>query len=176
MNILTITGSTRDGRQTPKVVRFFKNGFGEHGQVTVDNVDLKKRPLPFLTERLKYLKNPDPNILLLSNKIKNSDFLLIISPEYNGAPPGVLKNALDHFNSEYENKPVGIVTVSAGAHGGKRCFEVLKTFFNRVGAFVMENHFQVNTVYESFDDAGNDLNNGYTEKRNQYISKILSLF
>ena len=46
-----------------------------------------------------------------------ADALIIVAPEYNNGYPGVLKNALDYLLPEYERKPIGIVTVSAGGFG-----------------------------------------------------------
>ena len=58
-------------------------------------------------------------------KIKESDALLIVTPEYNYSIPGVLKNAMDwasrpRGDNSFENKPVAIMSASTGILGGSR--------------------------------------------------------
>ena len=50
---------------------------------------------------------------------------MVVTPEYNGGMPGVLKNALDHLFAEWTNKAVGFV--SYGANGGARAVVQLTT-------------------------------------------------
>lgn len=57
------------------------------------------------------------------DKIKNSDAILFVSPEYNRTIPGALKNAIDVGSrpagkSVWKGKSGAVVTVSPGAPGG----------------------------------------------------------
>lgn len=84
--------------------------------------------VPFFNEDIEY---PVPqSVLDVKEKIAEADGIWIISPEYNGQTPGVLKNLLDWLSRPIEkgnwtkgsivkNKPVMISSVagkSAGAH------------------------------------------------------------
>lgn len=56
-------------------------------------------------------------------RIKASDALLFVTPEYNRSVPGALKNAIDvgsrpYGSSAWDGKPGGVVSVSPGAIGG----------------------------------------------------------
>lgn len=56
-------------------------------------------------------------------KIKASDAVLFVTPEYNRSVPGVLKNAIDiasrpYGHSAWSGKPGAVVSVSVGAIGG----------------------------------------------------------
>ncbi|UTY57544.1 NADPH-dependent FMN reductase [Massilia sp. erpn] len=56
-------------------------------------------------------------------KLKASDAILIVTPEYNRSVPGVLKNAIDiasrpYGHSIWDGKPVAVMSVSPGAIGG----------------------------------------------------------
>jgi chromate reductase, NAD(P)H dehydrogenase (quinone) len=58
----------------------------------------------------------------LKSEITNAHGLLFVTPEYNRAMPGVLKNAIDHASRPYgENawagKPAGVMGASIGAPG-----------------------------------------------------------
>jgi chromate reductase len=55
-------------------------------------------------------------------KIRASDAVLFITPEYNRSVPGLLKNAIDvgsapHGQNSFEGKPAGIISLSPGAMG-----------------------------------------------------------
>jgi chromate reductase, NAD(P)H dehydrogenase (quinone) len=67
----------------------------------------------------------------LKAKIAKSDGLLIVTPEYNYAIPGVLKNALDWasrpaYGSMLKGKPVSIMSVSPAFTGGVRAIGQLR--------------------------------------------------
>ena len=173
MKIAVIVGSTRIGRQTPKVAKLVHRIFLKYPQVEIETVDLKELNLPFLVERLKYHPDPPDSVIQFSEKVASADLLLVVSPEYNGGIPGVLKNALDYLNDEYTDKPVGLVTVSAGPHGGKKCYEALLTQFKRVGARPIEEHLQVNNVNDSLDDDGNVMSGNYEALSEMFANKIL---
>ncbi len=68
--------------------------------------------------RLHRRDDPPPRLQEYAAKIARAASLIIVAPEYNNGYPGVLKNALDYLLPEYERKPIGIVTVSAGGYGG----------------------------------------------------------
>ena len=57
------------------------------------------------------------------DKIRSSDAVLFVTPEYNRSVPGVLKNALDvgsrpYGKSVWNGKPGAVVSASPGAIGG----------------------------------------------------------
>jgi len=59
------------------------------------------------------------------DKIKASDALLIVTPEYNYSVPGVLKNAIDwgsrpYGENSFDDKPVAIMGASMGMIGTAR--------------------------------------------------------
>lgn len=52
-----------------------------------------------------------------------ADAIVIVTPEYDHAMPGLLKHVLDSCLEEYIHKAAGIVAVSAGPFGGIRMVE-----------------------------------------------------
>lgn len=67
--------------------------------------------------------NPPQEWLDFRDKIRNSNGVLFVSPEYNRSMPGVLKNAIDvgsrpYGHSVWDKKPGAVMTVSPGAVGG----------------------------------------------------------
>ncbi|MFE3191300.1 NADPH-dependent FMN reductase [Nocardia sp. NPDC059240] len=56
---------------------------------------------------------------------------MLVTPEYNGGYPGVLKNALDHVFAEWVDKAVGFV--SYGVNGGARAVAQLRGVCSTLG-------------------------------------------
>ncbi|MFA5490093.1 MAG: NADPH-dependent FMN reductase [Candidimonas sp.] len=66
--------------------------------------------------------NQAPSVKRLKTEIANAQGVLFVTPEYNRAMPGVLKNALDHGSRPYgqnawAGKPAGVIGISVGAIG-----------------------------------------------------------
>jgi chromate reductase, NAD(P)H dehydrogenase (quinone) len=71
------------------------------------------------------LARPDfpADVALLKEQVASADAVVIANPEYNKAPPGVLKNALDWLSlrgSPLADKPVAIISAAGGRSGGER--------------------------------------------------------
>lgn len=67
----------------------------------------------------------------LAAQIAGADAILIACPEYNKAPPGVLKNALDWVSrvkpNPLWNKPAAIISATGGRAGGERAQTMLRS-------------------------------------------------
>lgn len=66
--------------------------------------------------------NPPQTWAQFRARIKKSDAVLFLTPEYNRSIPGVLKNAIDvgsrpYGSSAWEKKPGGVISVSPGPSG-----------------------------------------------------------
>jgi len=84
-------------------------GIVEIGQLPLYNQDLDDAPPPEWTA--------------FRDRIRASDAVLFVTPEYNRSVPGVLKNAIDvgsrpHGKSVWNGKPAAVMSVSPGAIGG----------------------------------------------------------
>jgi len=67
--------------------------------------------------------NPPAEWVELRDKIKSSDAVLFVTPEYNRSVPGVLKNAIDiasrpYGHSAFNGKPAAVISNSPGNIGG----------------------------------------------------------
>lgn len=73
----------------------------------------------------------------------SADVLVISTPSYNGAMPGVLKNALDWLSRPWGNcpltgKPVMVMSVSPGPRGGVNAQPGLRAVLEDCGAAVIK--------------------------------------
>ncbi|MGB3484917.1 MAG: NADPH-dependent FMN reductase [Mycobacterium sp.] len=78
--------------------------------------------LPFYNEDLDVEPAPEP-VAALRAAAADVDATLIVTPEYNGSIPGVLKNAIDWLSRPYGNgalngKPVAVIGAALGQYGG----------------------------------------------------------
>ena len=98
-------------------------------------------------------------ILELDQKIRASDGVIIVTPEYNFSIPGGLKNATDWLSrgsSPLKWKRVGIIGASDGPIGTARSQYHLRQTLQAHEAIVMPRpEIFVSTAHEKFDAQGN---------------------
>lgn len=114
--------------------------------------------IPFFNADVEAEGDPEP-VRELKDKIRAHDAVLIASPEYDYAVPGVLTTALDwclRSPSPLRHKPVGIAGASPGGSGTARGQMVLRQILLHGPAYVMpEPQMMVPGSYERFDGDGN---------------------
>lgn len=173
LNIPIIAGSTRRDRQSIKVARFVHARLRQRPGVTTELLDLLEYNFPILEERLHRRDDPPPRLQEYADKIARADGLIIVTPEYNNGYPGVLKNALDYLLPEYERKPVGIVTVSAGGFGGLTCLAQLRLVTLGMGAFPIPESLPVSRVHDSFQEDGTPNDPAYERRAADFLDDVL---
>jgi chromate reductase, NAD(P)H dehydrogenase (quinone) len=96
--------------------------------------------LPLYDADLEALGVPE-TVIRLAQAIRDADAIVIATPEYNKALPGVLKNALDWVSrvpgGVWRDKPVAIVSAAAGRAGGERAQYSLRLCLNPFRARVL---------------------------------------
>ena len=147
-----VVGSVRRGRLSIRVARFMQNKLRDAG-IEAPLLDLAEIDLPIMEERLHMRDDPPPGLASFAQAIAESDGVVVVSPEYHGSIPGVLKNALDYLRGEWDRKPVGIVTVSGGGFGGVQVHNHLQLLFLRLKALPVA-AIAVSNVAASFDEDG----------------------
>lgn len=96
------------------------------GPCTFSKGDLR---LPLYDGDLEAEGIPQP-VTLLAQQIAQADAVVVVTPEYNKALSGVLKNALDWVSrvpgGVWRDKPVAIMSAAAGRAGGERAQSSLR--------------------------------------------------
>lgn len=130
MKIVAVLGSISEKSNNRKLAKFIKKRYAD----TLDIEILTLENIPMYNEDIEL--NPCEIITNYREKIKSSDGLIFITPEYNHSIPGVLKNILD-WSSRVErvmlNKPVMIVGGSTGVMGTIRAQTHLRQILNSPG-------------------------------------------
>ncbi|HWB39090.1 MAG TPA: NAD(P)H-dependent oxidoreductase [Candidatus Saccharimonadales bacterium] len=132
MKLGIIIGSTREGRMTDRQAKWVYNLASKMDGVEAEIVDLRDYPMPFFDEPISPRYNPDrqidPTVQPWLKKIDSLDAYVFVTPEYNHAIPGVLKNALDYVTWELVHKPAAVI--SHGSAGGGRAQINLKVILS----------------------------------------------
>lgn len=171
-----ILGSTRNGRLSPKIGDYLKKLAGKRDDVSIEIVDLKNFNLPFLNDEISPSKRKeitDPLVKKWSDKIKEADAFIIISPEYNGGYPGVLKNALDSLYAEWSNKPVAFVGYSGGLSGGTGAIKQLRDVVLELKMKPIDLDIKIATSWKAFDQEGSLVDKTIESRLNSIINELI---
>src|SRR6185312_6515197 len=91
-----------------------------------------------------------------TDAILAADGLVIVTPEYNGSLPGILKYFIDMlpFPESFEQRPVCFVGVAAGIWGALRPVEQLQAIFGYRNAFLFPERVFMPGIGKVIDTAG----------------------
>lgn len=126
LNIGIIQGSVRQGRNGDAVAKWMYDFATKRNDANYELVDLAEYKLPLLGAELTSAEQEVANVAIKSwsDKMASFDGYIFITPEYNHAIGGALKNAIDFLNPELNNKAAGFV--GYGSLGGTRAHENLR--------------------------------------------------
>lgn len=95
--------------------------------------------LPFFSPEIDN-ENVQNSVKEFRNFLKNSNGIIICTPEYAFGVPGVLKNALDWLvsSAEFYEKPVATISASPTPMGGDKAHESLRHTMTALGANMIE--------------------------------------
>ncbi|MEQ1674674.1 MAG: NAD(P)H-dependent oxidoreductase [Candidatus Nitrotoga sp.] len=126
IKVAIIIGSTRPGRKAEAVARWVHDIAKKRSDAVYEIVDIKDYNLPLLDEPVppSMGQYTQPHTRAWSAKIAAYDAYVFVTPEYNHATSGALKNAIDYLYKEWNNKAAGFV--GYGSVGGTRAVENLR--------------------------------------------------
>lgn len=172
-NISIISSSIRDGRKSHRVALYFRRYLEENKGIIADILDLKEYSFPLFEERLKYQKSPSQAVIDFAARIKSSDGIILVTPEYNGGYPASLKNIVDLLYDEWYHKPVAIASVSDGNFGGTQVLTSLQFSLWKMRAWTVPAMFRVPLVGELFDEEGNPAGKSLDKASVSFIRELL---
>jgi NAD(P)H-dependent FMN reductase len=172
--IPVLLGSSRTGRQSVKVAQFILGELSQRDRVQTELIDLREYKLPILEERLNEMSTPRSTLLQFCSKLDRADGILMVTPEYKGGYPAVLKNALDYLEPQaLRYKPIGICTVSSGGFGGLNCLTQLQLVCRALGGLPIRDKLPVSNVQDIFDKKGNICNSAFKPKLESSIEELV---
>ncbi|MBD3311717.1 MAG: NADPH-dependent FMN reductase [Candidatus Magasanikbacteria bacterium] len=162
-----VLGTARNGRRSEKVALYFFELLKKHN-VSSRLVDVRKMITPYTVAAWM----EDEKAADWRKIATKADALIIVTPEYNHGYPGELKILLDYAFKEYEDKPVGLCTVSNGGFGGVRCAENLLPVLHAFKMCVVYEKIHISNVEKSFSKDKNELDAEYKEKFDNLVKSL----
>jgi NAD(P)H-dependent FMN reductase len=151
--ITLIVGTNRPGSNSRKVAAHVEEIYTEL-KVPLQVLDLAQLPTEIFSPT-SYAEKPR-SFQPFAEAVLNSAGLHVVSPEYNGGIPGVLKYFIDmlKFPESLINRPVCFVGLAAGMWGALRPIEQLQAIFGYRNAFVYPNRVFLPAINDLLDARG----------------------
>jgi len=114
--------------------------------------------LPFYDEDVEAAGAPE-SVAALRTAVQEADAVLVVTPEYNGTLPAVVKNAIDWLSRPYgagalSGKPAAAIGTSMGQYGGVWAQDHARLALGIAGADVREEpKLALGHVHQRFADA-----------------------
>ncbi len=178
MKLHIIVGTVRQTQTGHKIANNIKRIIDKRPEISAEIVDIASYNLPFYADPVAPAKRTtpitDPILAKWSEKIKQAQGFIIISPVYNDGYPGALKNSLDSLYEEWNNKPVAFVGYSGGPSGGASMIAQLRQVARGLKMTPVAAEIKIPQSWKALDEQGNLMNADAIEKEvNIIIDQIL---
>ena len=177
MKILAISGSLRADSYNAALAR-------AAAELVPEGVELELyqdlASLPHYDQDLDQAGTEPPEAVHdLRSRIEEADALLVVTPEYNGSCPGVLKNALDwasarHRGSSLANKTVAIAGATTGQYGAIWAQQDLRRVLGIAGARVVAGDFPLSRAQDAFDEHGRLRNAMLAARLREHLATLVA--
>jgi chromate reductase len=155
--IVIISGTNRPGSNTRKVTTCVEASYKALG-VKTQVLDLVELPTEIFAPA-SYAEKPT-GFKKFTDAILAADGIVIVTPEYNGGVPGVLKYFIDMlpFPESFEQRPVCFVGLAMGIWGALRPVEQLQAIFGYRNALIYPERVFMPGVGKLLDATGHFTN------------------
>jgi NAD(P)H-dependent FMN reductase len=140
INVLTLVGSLRAASINRQIAELAAD-------VAPDGVTVRifdhLGELPFYNEDIDNETDVPASVTALRAAAAEADATLVVTPEYNGSIPAVIKNAIDWLSrpfgdSALKDKPLAVIGGSYGQYGGVWAHDETRKSFGIAGPRVVE--------------------------------------
>lgn len=151
-----ICGTNRPGSNTMKVVRTLERLYRAQG-AEVGVLDLHDLP-PEIFSPSSYAQKP-PAFAPFQQRVLAADGLHVVTPEYNGGFPGVMKYFIDmlKFPQSFEHRCVAFTGLGAGMWGCLRGVEQLQQIFAYRNGYLLPERVFIPSVNQKLSEDGDTL-------------------
>ncbi len=122
--------------------------------VAAEKIDLNDYELPLYHGDIK----PPAAVEALIERMKAYDGIVVVTPEYNGSLPPLLKNTIDWtstISTDHIKGPVyGIASCTPGPMSGIMCMRQVQYILTRLGGEVVPTQVGVGNAAKAFDEDG----------------------
>jgi NAD(P)H-dependent FMN reductase len=148
-----VVGTNRPGSRARAVSKHVEEIYAEFG-VQLTTLDLANLP-PEIFNTSSYDEAP-ASFAPFQKAITDAHGLVIVTPEYNGSIPGILKYFIDmlDFPVSFERRPVCFIGVAKGMWGALRPIEQLQQIFGYRNGFIYPERVFMPGIDKLLDDGG----------------------
>ena len=148
-----IVGTNRPGSSTRKVAVEIEEIYRAMN-VPLRVLDLAQLP-PEVFSPSAYAEKPK-SFAPFADAVLQASGLIVVTPEYNGSVPGVLKYFIDllKFPESFEKRPVCFIGLAAGMWGALRPVEQLQAIFGYRNAYIFPERVFMPKIFELLDASG----------------------
>jgi chromate reductase len=148
-----LVGTNRPGSNTRRVATQIEEIYREL-KVPLKVLDLAQLP-PEIFAPSSYAEKPK-SFAPFADGVLQASGLIVVTPEYNGSVPGVLKYFIDmlKFPESFEQRPVCFVGLAAGMWGALRPVEQLQAIFGYRNAYLFPERVFMPKVNDLLDANG----------------------
>lgn len=151
--ILIVSGTNRPGSNAMKIAQLIHGHYAAAG-VEASILSLTELPQSVF-EGAAYATKPR-EMVAIQKRVLDAGGLHIVTPEYNGSFPGVLKYFIDmlKFPESFERKPVAFTGEAAGIWGALRSVEQLQQIFAYRNAYLFPSRVFIPGIGSKFTPEG----------------------
>jgi chromate reductase, NAD(P)H dehydrogenase (quinone) len=157
LRILVFSASLRADSLNSRLARLVVAAVERHG-VTVDVGSMAEFDAPSYDGDVESDDGLPPGARTLHERLEASDAFVIVSPEYNGSMPGVLKNSIDWVSrvrpQPFSGRHALLLSASPSMVGGNRSLWALRVPLEHLGVRVYPDMFSLAQAHKAFTDDG----------------------
>ena len=140
INVLTLVGSLRAASINRQIAELATEAAPDGVAVTIFE---GLGDLPFYNEDIDNDSDVPAAVTALRSAAAEADAALVVTPEYNGSIPAVIKNAIDWLSrpfgdSALKGKPLAVIGGAFGQYGGVWAHDETRKSFGIAGPTVVE--------------------------------------
>ncbi|MDG1517753.1 MAG: NAD(P)H-dependent oxidoreductase [Flavobacteriales bacterium] len=170
--ISIIAATNRKNNETLKIAKGYVELLKQEG-ASCQILDLSDLPKDFLFSALYGEKNEDFD-RLVEQFIISVNKIVIVSPEYNGSFPGILKSFIEGWNpKQTPGKWAALVGVASGRQGNARGMDDLTNILNYLNMNVIPIKPPVSQVFNVLNKEGEIIDEGVIKLMKQQIELLL---
>lgn len=175
MNITIVAGSQRANSQSVNVAHYLKSLALAHFDRT-DVLDLHQLELPLWNEGVWQGSEEWQQWTPIAETLKQSDAVILITPEWHGMATPALKNfLLLTSDEELAHKPVLLVTVSASVNGVYPISELRMTGSKNNHACILPDHLIFRNIEQLLTEQ-HQCTDQAMHQRSQYTMALLASY
>ena len=174
MRILAVSGSLRSGSHNTGLLRALREEAPEGVEIELwDGL----AEIPAYNADDDLVPGPEP-VEAFRSVVRGVDAVFFSTPEYNSSVPGALKNALDWASrplatNAFRNKPVAVISASAGAFGGVWAAAELRKVLGAMGSRVADVELALGHAGEKFDEEGHLIDHEVRETLRESLEALV---